>query len=90
MKVVNQNSKLWWKKNCLESLKKKLSSATGISIKKLSLVVRGESISGFPPETKITEFWSSEDVVAIFSEEKEDALICNEVKCPEKVTYREG
>ena len=53
----------------LIDLKKQLSSTTGISLEKLHLVVRGNALNDCHPNTKITDFWSPEDIVAILSKE---------------------
>lgn len=55
-----------------QELKKKLSFATGISTSHLSLVVRGEQLTDIGPNVGISEFWSPEDIVAVFTEEMRD------------------
>lgn len=57
----------------LESLKKKLSSATGIPLNKLCIIARGEIVSDCPPETKIKELWSVDDIVVIYPVMENDA-----------------
>lgn len=70
----------------LRDLKKKLSSLTGISSKTLSLVVRGEPLVNYQENTKISEFWSAEDIVAIFPRESENGHQSKEMA----TIYHEG
>lgn len=71
----------------LQDLKKRLSSLTGISLKKLSLVVRGEPLNDYQEDAKLSEFWSSEDIVALFPKESEDVHHSEQVAM---IKIREG